>query len=116
MLANGSRRAAEKIGKNALEISVQVKGLEAPAHDPRAYHGMGLAYAYANRGACHMQHNVMSIEQGMVTRTELGLQEDYEAQTSEGKAAMVEVLHALKAALDPQGILNPGALIPPRQA
>jgi aldehyde:ferredoxin oxidoreductase len=36
-----------------------------------------------------MQHSVMSIEHGMVTRTEFGLQEDYEAQTSEGKTAMV---------------------------
>ena len=89
ILANGSRRAAEKLGGNAHEFTVHVKGLEAPAHDPRAYHGMGLAYAYANRGACHMQHSVMSVELGMVTRTELGLQEDYEAQTSEGKAAMV---------------------------
>jgi aldehyde:ferredoxin oxidoreductase len=89
LLANGSRQAAEKIGCNAHEFAVQVKGLEAPAHDPRAYHGMGLAYAYSNRGACHMQHIVMSVEHGMVTRTELGLREDYEAQTSEGKAAMV---------------------------
>jgi aldehyde:ferredoxin oxidoreductase len=89
LLANGSRQAAEKLGNRALKYAVQVKGLEAPAHDPRAYHGMGLAYAYSNRGACHMQHNVMSVEHGMVTRTELGLQEDYEARTSEGKAAMV---------------------------
>ncbi len=89
LLADGSRKAAEKIGNNAFEFAVQVKGLEAPAHDPRAYHGMGLAYAYSNRGACHMQHSVMSIEHGMVTRTEFGLQEDYEAQTSEGKTAMV---------------------------
>jgi aldehyde:ferredoxin oxidoreductase len=88
-LADGSRRLAEKIGNNALEFAVQVKGLEAAAHDPRAYHGMGLAYVYSNRGACHMQHNVMSIEHGLVTRAELGLQEDYEAQTSDGKAAMV---------------------------
>ena len=91
LLADGSRRAAEKLGGNAHEFAVHIKGLEVPLHDPRAFHGMGLAYAYSNRGACHMQHAVMSVEHGMVNLTELGLREDYEAQTSEGKAAMVFV-------------------------
>ncbi|MDB4444591.1 aldehyde ferredoxin oxidoreductase C-terminal domain-containing protein [bacterium] len=36
-----------------------------------------------------MQHTVMPVEQGMITLTELGLREDYRAQTSEGKAALV---------------------------
>lgn len=89
LLADGSRRAAEKIGNNAHEYAVQIKGLEVPLHDPRGYHGLGLAYAYSNRGACHLQHIVLSVEQGMINRTELGLQEDYRAQTSEGKAEMV---------------------------
>ena len=91
LLADGSRRAAEKIGKGTHEFAVQIKGLEVPLHDPRGYHGMGLAYVYSNRGACHLQHTVMSVEQGMVTRPELGLQEDYQAQTSEGKAEMVVI-------------------------
>jgi aldehyde:ferredoxin oxidoreductase len=91
LLADGTRRAAERIGGNAHKFAVHVKGLEAPVHDPRGFHGMGLAYAYSNRGACHMQHVVMSVEHGMVNFTELGLQEDYQAQTSEGKAEMVSI-------------------------
>ncbi len=91
LLADGTRRAAGRIGGNAHELAVHVKGLEAPVHDPRGFHGMGLAYAYSNRGACHMQHVVMPVEQGMVSLTQLGLQEDYQAQTSEGKAEMVSI-------------------------
>ncbi len=91
LLADGTRRAAEKIGRNAREFAVHVKGLEAPMHDPRGYHGMGLAFVYSNRGACHNQHFVRQVEHGMVSLTELGLKEDYQGQTSDGKAEMVFV-------------------------
>ncbi len=89
LLAEGTRRAAERIGRRAQELTVHVKGLEAPMHDPRGYHGMGLAFVYSNRGACHNQHIVRQVEHGMVNFTELGLQEDYQGQSSEGKAEMV---------------------------
>ena len=64
VLAEGSRGAAKKIGKNAADFAVEVKGLEAPMHDPRGFHGMGLAYAMSNRGACHLQHMDLFVEQG----------------------------------------------------
>jgi len=35
------------------ELAVHVKGLEPPGYDPRALRKMGLAYAMADRGACH---------------------------------------------------------------
>jgi len=89
VLAQGSREAAVRIGKGAADSAVEVKGLEVPMHDPRAYHGMGLAYMVGTRGACHLQHLVHPIEQGMTTYVDAGLEEDYEAQTSEGKAKMV---------------------------
>ena len=49
ILAEGSKKAAEKVGKGAEEFVVTVKGLEAEMHDPRGWHGMGLAYAASNR-------------------------------------------------------------------
>jgi aldehyde:ferredoxin oxidoreductase len=58
-------------------------------HDPRAFHGMALAYMSSNRGACHLQHSVQAIEQGVVCWPEAGLKEDYPAQESRGKAEMV---------------------------
>jgi len=53
ILANGSLNTAEKIGKNAKEFAMHVKGLEIPQHDPRL--GMDLAYATSSRGADHLQ-------------------------------------------------------------
>ncbi len=87
--AEGSLRLAREIGPHAVDSTVTVKGLELPMHDPRAYHGQGLAYMTSNRGACHLQHSVQAIEQGMVAWPEVGFEEDYDATQSVGKAAMV---------------------------
>lgn len=53
ILSNGSRKASELIGKGSHELLSDVKGLEAPMHDPRAIFPLGLQYATSNRGACH---------------------------------------------------------------
>jgi len=88
LLAQGSKRAAQKIGKNAADFLVEVKGLEAPMHDPRAFHGMGLAYATSNRGACHVNSSQMWVEQGYVFYEELGIAGPYTEQESKGKAEL----------------------------
>lgn len=54
VLAEGTKKASEIIGGIAPEFSVQVKGIEFPAHDPRAADTTGLAYATSTRGACHL--------------------------------------------------------------
>ena len=53
LLAGGSRRAAERIGRGAERFAVQVKGQELPYHDPRLQHGLGLGYAVSYTGADH---------------------------------------------------------------
>ena len=55
ILADGAKRAAKKIGKGAEKLTVEVKGLEYPAYDPRGTIGMALAYATSDRGACHLR-------------------------------------------------------------
>ncbi len=55
ILAEGVRRAAEIIGNGAEQYAVHVKGLEGPAHDPRSGKALGITYATANRGMCHIQ-------------------------------------------------------------
>jgi len=55
LVANGSKRASEKIGKGSERFAMHVKGLEIPAYDPRAAQGMGLCYARSDRGACHLR-------------------------------------------------------------
>ena len=89
--AEGSQALAESLGPEALEFAVAVKSLEPPMHDPRAYHGQGLAYMMSNRGACHLQHSVQAIEQGMVSWENAGLEEDYPSTSSLGKAQMVVI-------------------------
>ena len=87
--AEGSQALAASIGEAAEKYVVTVKGLELPMHDPRGFHGLGLAYMNSNRGACHLQHAVQAVEQGMVAWPEAGLEEDYPATESTGKAKMV---------------------------
>ena len=52
-LAQGTQRMAEKIGRDAMDFAMQVKGLELGGYDPRSVKGMGLTYACGNRGGCH---------------------------------------------------------------
>jgi len=90
LLAQGSLAAARKIGGDAVDAVVHVKGLELPMHDPRGYHGMGLAYMMSNRGGCHLQHAVLATEQGMASWPQLfPMKDDYKGPTSEGKAELV---------------------------
>jgi aldehyde:ferredoxin oxidoreductase len=89
LAAEGSQAMSAEIGASAAQYAVTVKGLELPMHDPRAFHGLGLAYMNSNRGACHLQHAVQAVEQGMVSWPEIGLEEDYPATQSHGKGKMV---------------------------
>jgi aldehyde:ferredoxin oxidoreductase len=65
LLAEGTRHAAETIGGMAKEYAIHVKGLDFPAHDPRAYNSLGVGYATSNRGACHLQGFSYAFERGL---------------------------------------------------
>jgi aldehyde:ferredoxin oxidoreductase len=95
VLSEGSKEAAKRLGKGAEEFNVEVKGLEVPMHDPRGFHGMGLAYMTSIRGACHLMHMALAVEQGMSMYAEAGFQENYIGQTSEGKAEMIKLCEDL---------------------
>jgi aldehyde:ferredoxin oxidoreductase len=56
LLAEGVKKAAEKIGKGAEKYAMHVKGKEIPLQEPRGKTGVGLAYALSPSGADHMQH------------------------------------------------------------
>jgi len=103
-LAEGSRAAAKKIGKGAADLTVEVKGLEAPMHDPRAFHGLGLAYAMSIRGACHLSHADLFAEQGGVVMPEAGIEGPCIGQSSDGKANLVFVTENLGALLQSTGM------------
>ncbi len=80
-LALGSKRLAEIFG--APELSMSVKGLEMPAYDPRGIKGIGLNYATANRGGCHVTGYTVAPEI-------VGLPEKIDPLSYEGKAAWVK--------------------------
>ena len=55
LLAEGSLRAAQKIGKGAERYAIHVKGMEASGQDPRPQQSVGLTYATNVRGADHLR-------------------------------------------------------------
>ncbi|MCC7354217.1 MAG: aldehyde ferredoxin oxidoreductase family protein, partial [Anaerolineae bacterium] len=54
LLAEGSARAAQKIGRGSEEFTITVKGQEAPAHMPHVKRSLALIYAVNPFGADHM--------------------------------------------------------------
>jgi aldehyde:ferredoxin oxidoreductase len=58
--ALGSRELSGRYGGK--DFAMHVKGMEMAAYDPRGAYGHGLAYAVANRGACHLSAYVVALE------------------------------------------------------
>lgn len=54
VLAEGVRRAAERLGGEAMRYAMHVKGMEIPRQEPRIAKGFGLGHATSNRGADHL--------------------------------------------------------------
>jgi len=77
-IANGVKAMSEKFGGK--DFAVHSKGLELAAYDPHNAQGMGLGYATANRGGCHLNGGYMVVLEG------LGLRVD--GKTTRGKAAL----------------------------
>lgn len=99
LLGEGVKRAAEAIGGLAWEFAHHVKGLEFPAHDPRAFNGVALAYATSNRGACHLQAFTHPFER-VVKIPELGYEEPHNRLAVEGKGEFVAKLQNLMSMVD----------------
>ncbi|HPF44077.1 MAG TPA: aldehyde ferredoxin oxidoreductase family protein [Syntrophomonadaceae bacterium] len=78
-LADGSARLAQKYGEKS--CAIQVKGLELASYDPRHTVGLGLGYATANRGACHLGG-------GFLTFLEVLSPVTFDGLTTRGKAAL----------------------------
>ncbi len=59
VLADGSRRAAERLGNGTEEFAMHVKGLEVSGQDGRTHRSIGLGHATAARGADHLRSLVV---------------------------------------------------------
>ncbi len=53
ILAEGVKRAAERIGQGSEQYAMHVKGQEMPGYEPRALKATGMNYALSNVGANH---------------------------------------------------------------
>lgn len=62
LLAEGSRRAAEQLGGDALSFAPQVKGLELPGYEPRSLQTMALGLAVGTRGADHNRSGAYEVD------------------------------------------------------
>ena len=88
VLAEGSRSAAKKIGKNAEDYTLEIKGLEFAMYDVRGSHGHGLGFMTSNRGACHVASAIGPIESGWTTWPDVGITGGYDAKADEGKGEL----------------------------
>jgi aldehyde:ferredoxin oxidoreductase len=62
VLAEGTRRAAEKIGGAAPDFAPHVKGMELPGYEPRTLQAMALGFAVGSRGADHNRSGAYEID------------------------------------------------------
>ncbi|MDH5690018.1 MAG: aldehyde ferredoxin oxidoreductase family protein [Candidatus Bathyarchaeota archaeon] len=60
VLAEGSMRAAEKIGKGAEKYANHIKGMELPGYDLRTLKTAALGFSVSYRGACHLRSGAYS--------------------------------------------------------
>ncbi len=90
LIGQGVRSFSQKSGNISEEFAIHTKGLEIALHDPRAYLGMALSYATANRGGCHLESLSYAVESG-IPLEDLGYGEDniLNPHTSVGKAELV---------------------------
>lgn len=75
--AEGIKSLVEELGEESEEFAVQLKGVDLPAHDPRAFFGTSLNYATGVRGPGHERGNLQMPYLGS-TLPEVGIGEEPE--------------------------------------
>jgi len=103
LLADGSRAAARTLGRGAEALTVEVKGLELPMHDPRAFWSSALNYACGSRGACHLDAIAFAVESG-VRIPEFGYNSKLSPYSVEGKPLLVQRMHDLMGVYNATGM------------
>ncbi|MGI6703729.1 MAG: aldehyde ferredoxin oxidoreductase family protein [Clostridia bacterium] len=99
LLGDGVREAARRIGGRAPDFAIHTKGLELPAHDPRAFNSIALGYATSNRGACHLQGASHMFEKSVVM-PELGIPEPKDRFRKDDQGEFMKTCQDLMCILD----------------
>ena len=93
LLAEGSRRAAERVGQGSPEFAPHVKGLEMPGYEPRTLHAMALGLAVNARGADHNRSGAYEADlSGDLDRLDGGAAHVAAAVETEDRAAVMDSL------------------------
>ena len=113
LLAEGTRRAAQVIGKGSLEYAMEVKGQEIPAQDGRAQQSMGLAHVTSSRGADHLKAFPTIDETGYPTEARRRYGEEYlpdmaEPRSTRHKGLLIKDGEDYAAVVDSTGTCKSG--------
>ena len=91
LLAEGSRRAAERVGGDSAWFAPHVKGLEMPGYEPRSLHAMALGLAVNARGADHNRSGAYEADlSGDLDRLDGGPAHVAAAVETEDRAAVMD--------------------------
>ena len=87
LLAEGTRRAAEKLGNGAEAYAIHVKGQEVPMHEPRLKRGLGIGYAVSPTGAdhCHNLHDTIMRGVNLEKLRPLGILDEVPVESLDGE-------------------------------
>lgn len=97
LLSKGTLAMARELGRDEGEAA-QVKGLEIPMHDGRAFHGLAVSYATGPRGACHLKGDYYNVDLGNMVLEYMILPSD--RLTSQGKGEPAAKFQSFKDLFD----------------
>jgi aldehyde:ferredoxin oxidoreductase len=97
LISKGTLAMARELGRDEDEAA-QIKGLEIPMHDARAFHGLAVSYATGPRGACHLKGDYYNIDLGNMIMEYMILPSD--RLVSEGKGEPAAKFQSFKDLFD----------------
>lgn len=106
VLADGVKKASDRVGKGSEAFALHVKGLEFTTIEPRAYFHRGLAYAVNDMGADHERVHlafppVLSlIDETILQDLPFDMGKVWNPQSPEGKGEVVKWLYDTRAVLN----------------
>jgi aldehyde:ferredoxin oxidoreductase len=111
ILSQGTLAMARHFGRDEGEAA-QVKGLEMPMHEGRAFQGLAVSYATGPRGACHLKGDYYNVDLGNMV-AEYGILPS-DRHSSEGKAEFAAKFQSLKDLFDALTLCKFAPLTPTR--
>ena len=111
LLSKGTLGMARELGRDEGEAA-QVKGLEMPMHEGRAFHGLAISYATSPRGACHLKGDYYNIDLGNMILEYMILPSD--RLVSEGKGEPAAKFQSFKDLFDALTLCKFSPVQPPQ--